>query len=275
MSTQTRSGEVRRHEGQAQDARATGTLSRPLEMSTVVDEVADRLLTAIALGEFVPGERLPVERALVSMLGVSRSTVHAAVGRLRSAGVVEVRRGRAGGAFVRNVWSGRSADAVTRTLGSRWSHLEELFDLRGLVEAMVARTAAERRTDHDIEALHRALDRFARAVTPQDEHAADTAIHDAVTAATGNREVAVLSRGLLATITSGIPIEPYSRDVFDRALAEHQALVDAVVQGDVERAGRVAQSHFAMTQRTMRGVLERGLETEEPRDPEPGHRPPT
>jgi GntR family transcriptional regulator, transcriptional repressor for pyruvate dehydrogenase complex len=275
MSTQTRSGEIGRLDERARELPPTGTLSRPLEMSTAVDEVADRLLTAIALGEFVPGERLPVERALVSMLGVSRSTVHAAVGRLRSAGVVEVRRGRAGGAFVRNDWSGRSADAVARTLGARWSHLEELFDLRGLVEGMVARTAAERRTEHDIEALQRALERFARAVTPQDEHAADTAIHDAVTAATGNKEVAVLSRRLLAAITAGIPIEPYSRDVFDRALAEHQALVEAVVEGDVERAGRVAESHFAMTQRTMRGVLQRGMTTEEPPDRRLGHLRPT
>jgi GntR family transcriptional repressor for pyruvate dehydrogenase complex len=274
MSTQTRSGEGRCVEGQVREVPSVGTLSRPLEIWTAVDEVADRLLTAIALGEFVPGERLPVERALVSMLGVSRSTVHAAMGRLRSAGVVEVRRGRAGGAFVRNVWSGGSADAVTRTLGARWSHLEELFDLRGLVEGMVARTAAERRTDHDIEALHRALERFARAVTPQDEHAADAAIHDAVTAATGNKEVAVLSQRLLATITAGIAIEPYSRDVFDRALAEHQALVDAVVAGDVERAGRVAESHFAMTQRTMSGVLQRGMATEA-RDHRLGRPPPT
>ena len=106
-------------------------------------------------------------------------------------------------------------------------------------------------------------------------HAADTAIHDAVTAATGNKEVAVLSRRLLGAITAGIPIEPYSRDVFDRALAEHQALVEAVVEGDVERAGRVAESHFAMTQRTMRGVLQRGMATEEPGDDRVGLTRPT
>jgi DNA-binding FadR family transcriptional regulator len=217
-------------------------------------------LTAIALGEFVPGERLPVERALVSMLGVSRSTIHEAIGRLRSAGVVEVRRGRAGGAFVRNDWSGTSAGAVTRTLGTRWSQLEELFDLRGLVEGMVARTAAERRTADDVVVLRRALAAFADARSPQEEHAGDAAIHDAVTKATGNPQVASLTRGLLASITFGISIEPYSRDVFARALEEHTALVDAVVDGDGERAGRVAESHFAMTRRTVRGVLRRGLD---------------
>jgi hypothetical protein len=76
-------------------------------------------------------------------------------------------------------------------------------------------------------------------------------------AATGNKGSRGPSQRLLATITAGVAVEPYSRDVFDRALAEHQGLVEAVVQGDVDRAGRVAESHFAMTQRTMRGVLQR------------------
>ncbi len=261
MSTHPRFDEIGRFVGQALAETAAGSLARPLQVSSVVDEVADRLLTAIAIGEFVPGERLPVERALVQMLGVSRSTAHEAMGRLRSAGIVEVRRGRSGGAFVRNDWSSNSAEAVARTLGARWSQLEELFDLRGLVEGMVARTAAERRTSDDITALRSALSGFASAQTPQQEHAADTAIHQAVTDATGNPQVASLTRSLLVTITFGFPIEPYNRDVFDRALDEHTALVEAVVRGDVEQAGHIAQSHFAMTERTLRGVLRRGLDS--------------
>jgi GntR family transcriptional repressor for pyruvate dehydrogenase complex len=236
------------------------SMTRPLQMPSAVDEVADRLLTAVAIGEFLPGERLPVERSLAQLLGVSRTTVHEAMGRLRSAGIVEVRRGRAGGAFVRGDWSANSAAAVARTIGPRSGQLEQLFDLRELVESMVARAAAERRTPEDIRSLRAGLAAFASARTPQEEHAADTAVHRAVTEATGNPQVASLTQGLLATITVGFPIEPYSRDVFDRALAEHTALVDAVCDGDVERAGAVAQSHFAMTARTVRGVLRRGLD---------------
>jgi GntR family transcriptional regulator, transcriptional repressor for pyruvate dehydrogenase complex len=258
MSAQPRFEQVERHTRRSLAPTPGGTLSRPLYLPSAVDEVADRLITAIALGEFVSGERLPPERALVQMLGVSRSTVHEAMRRLRCAGVVEVRRGRAGGAFVREEWSDDSADAIARTLGARWSQLEELFDLRGLVEAMIARTAAERRTERDVAALRAALSSFAEARLAQEEHAGDAAIHRAVTAATGNAELASLSEGLLAAITPGIPIEPYSRDVYDRALAEHTELVEAVIDGEVERAGRVAESHFAMTKRTVRKVLRRG-----------------
>ena len=233
-------------------------LARPVQPASAVDEVTDRLLTVVALGEFVPGERLPAERTLAQLLGVGRSTVHEALGRLRSAGIVEVRRGRAGGSFVRSDWSLNSADAVARTLGAGIPQLEQLLDLRGLVEAMVARTAAERRSRADVVSLRTALSAFAEAHTPEEEHAADSMIHRTVTEATGNPLVASLTQGLLATITFGIPIEPYSRDVFDRALAEHTDLVEAVVDGDADRAGAVAQAHFAMTARTLRGVLRRG-----------------
>jgi DNA-binding FadR family transcriptional regulator len=237
-----------------------GSLSRPLQVPSAVDEVTDRLLTAVAIGEFVPGERLPAERALAQMLGVGRSTVHEAMHRMREAGLVEIRRGRNGGAFVRSDWTAASGAAVRRTLAPRREELEELFDLRGLVEGMVARAAAERRTPEDIRRLERALTAFARARTPEEEHGADAAIHRAITEATGNAQLLVLTQGLLATLTQGLPIEPYSRHVYDRALHEHTVLIEAVVAGEVEEAGRIAERHFGMTAETLRSVLRRGVE---------------
>lgn len=238
-----------------------GSLARPLQVTSAVDEVTDRLLTAVAIGEFVPGERLPVERTLAQMLGVGRSTVHEALHRVREAGLVEIRRGRNGGAFVRRDWTAASGGAVARTMAPRREELEELFDLRALVEGMVARTAAERRTPEDIARLKAALTAFRRARTPTEEHEADAAIHRTITDATGNAQLAVLTRGLLATMTQGLPIEPYSRHVYHRALDEHTTLVEAVVAGEADAAGRIAAQHFGMTAETLRAVLGRGLES--------------
>lgn len=240
---------------------AIGTMG-PVRLASAVDEVTDRLLTAVALGDFLPGERLPGERELARVLGVSRSTVHAALGRLRLAGVVETRRGRSGGAFVLASWAATSRAAVQRTLVRRRPELDQLLDLRGLVEGMVARAAAERRTPVDIERLRSALSDFEQARTPAEEHAADTAIHAAVLAATGNPQITALSSDLLARVSSGFAIEPYSREVYQRALAEHTALVTAVVDGEAETAGALARDHFSMTARTLRRVMSRGLEQE-------------
>lgn len=234
---------------------------RPVRVHTAVDEVADRLITAVAIGEYLPGDRLPAERELAAVLGVGRSTVREAMGRLLAAGVVDIRRGRQGGAYVRESWTPASAQAVRRTLLPRWPELEQLFDLRCLVEGMVARVAAQRRRDSDIERMNVALASFAAAGSPQEKHAADIAIHHAVLEATQNPQIAGLSRDLLARVGLGIPIEPYDSEpaVYRRALAEHTALCEAIAAGEVERAGGIAQAHFTITNEGLREVLSRGL----------------
>ena len=235
------------------------TLLGPVHVVTAVDEVADRLVTAIALGDFLPGGRLPAERELCRLLGVSRTTVRDAIARLRDGGVVDIRRGRSGGAYVRDSWTGGSARAVRRTLGPRLPEIEQLLDLRARVEELVARTAAERRRPGDVTALRTALTCFRGAQDPADEHLWDTRIHDAVLAAAANPWITTLSRDLLARVSVGFPIEPYRVEVFEQALAEHEALVGAVVDGDVERAGTVARTHFELSADALRATVSRGL----------------
>ena len=252
---------------------AAGTLAL-VHLPTVVDEVVDRLLTALALGEFVPGQRLPTSRELAGMLGVSRATVHEAMVRLRTAGVVDVRRGRTGGAYVRDSWNQGSADAVRRTLLPRRDELAQLCDLRCRYEEVVARTAAERRTAGEARALASLLADFAHARGPEAEHAADIALHDGILGATHNEAIVALSRDLLARVAIGVPIEPYDRRVFSEALAQHTALVEAVVAGDVERAGRVAQHHFTLATRTLERVMARAGPDRGFPGPDPGPPPP-
>lgn len=239
----------------------------PLTVPTVVDEVVDRLLTALALGEFVPGERLPAEREMARLLGVSRTTVRVALTRLREGEVVEVRRGRAGGAFVTQSWQPESAAAVSRTLVPRRAEIEELGDLRCRYEEMVARTAAEVRTVAAADELLSLLDSFVRARTPQDEHRADMAIHEGVLRATGNLQMAAMSRDLLTRTSLGLSIEPYDRDVYGQAVIEHSALVTAIVEGRVDDAGTIAREHFAMSARTLRKVISRGADIRHPGGP--------
>jgi len=224
---------------------------------TAAAEVADRLITAIAIGEYLPGERLPSERELAQLLGVSRSTIREASGRLLAVGIVDIRRGRQGGTYVRERWTGASAEAVRRTLLPRWAEMEQLFDLRCLVEGMVARAAAQRRCGEDVARLRETLETFASAETPYEAHAADIAFHRAVVAATHNPQIAGLSRDLLSRVSLGFPIEPYDSDpaIYTRALGEHTALFEAIGAGHAERAGAVALGHFTITNEAVREAL--------------------
>src|SRR3954471_11213974 len=93
-----------------------GLLQQQLATPSRVDEITDRLTTAIAIGEYLPGARLPVERVLAASLGAGRMTVRAALARLAERGLIETRRGRDGGSYVLDQWPESSTEAVGRTL---------------------------------------------------------------------------------------------------------------------------------------------------------------
>lgn len=233
---------------------------RPVRVASAVDEVADRLLTAIAVGDFLPGERLPAERELIQLLRVSRPTVREAIARLQGVGVVEIRRGRNGGAYVRDSWTESSAAAVRHTLLPRWEEFEQLFDLRGLVEGMVAATAARRRRPRDLDPMREALAAYLSARTPRDAQTADSAFHQAVCAATGNPQIVMLSRDLLARISLGFPVEPWGKGElthFHQGGEDHKALYESIAAGEPERAEEIARRHFMISAEMIRDVLAR------------------
>jgi DNA-binding transcriptional regulator YhcF (GntR family) len=119
-------------------------LGTPIVGRRIAEDVVDRLVTAVALGQYVTGQQLPTERELSVMLGVSRTSVREALKQLTDTGYLEVRRGRNGGYFVRANWGPTSAEHVRRQLVAHWPEFEHIFDARRLVEQLIARTATHR-----------------------------------------------------------------------------------------------------------------------------------
>jgi GntR family transcriptional regulator, transcriptional repressor for pyruvate dehydrogenase complex len=207
------------------------SILEPVKLRSGGEHVADRLVTAIALGEFVPGQRLPSERELASTLGVSRTTIREAIQRLAALGYVDVRRGRTGGAFVLEGMGPEANEMIRRTLLPEWSNLEGLLDFRQLIEPLIARTAASR--------------------------AADQAVHAAIAKAAGNPYLASLSGQIRRQISLGFGAEPYSRAIRARAVKDHTALAEAVIAGKAATAGRIAERHFRLTETVLRDLVSR------------------
>ena len=157
-----------------------GALLTPMPMRTAGERVAERFVTAIALGEFVSGQRLPTERELAALLAVSRTTVREAIQRLQASGYVRTRRGRGGGTFVAADLGPDSDEMIRRTLVPAWQELTELLEFRQLIERMIARTAAERRDDSDVAAIRKAVEAYAKADSRDACRVADHALHRAI-----------------------------------------------------------------------------------------------
>lgn len=228
------------------------------EPRTKATSLTDRLITAIAVGEYSPGERLPPERDLAASLGVSRATVRQALQHVTELGLIETRRGRAGGAFVASAsWEDVAPDVARRTLETEIPRLLDLYDYRCMAEGMISRAAAERRTADDVAALEKALEQFRAATSMTQARNADRRLHGLITAAARNPHLTSLSAHLTAAATLGFGLEPYTREFYDEALAQHVELVGHVVRREADAANRCAQAHFRLTLETMRAGLQR------------------
>jgi GntR family transcriptional regulator, transcriptional repressor for pyruvate dehydrogenase complex len=229
-----------------------------VKRATAVDAVHDRLLTAIAVGAYSPGDVLPAERDLAPMLDVSRATLRLAIERLVEQGLLESRRGRGGGTFVTGrSWREVEPDAVRRTLHEQLPALAELFDERCLVEGMIAGAAAERRTPEQAAELRALIEEFAD--VGDDMSAArrlDERLHTLVAACAHNARLSALSHRLTAEATLGFASEPYTPEFYALALPEHRALAEAVAGGDAAEARDLARHHFRITALTMAAVLD-------------------
>lgn len=242
---------------------ASASWGEPIVTQSVADHVADRLVTAIALGVYVPLQQLPSERELASMLGVSRTSVRDALGRLTADGYLEVRRGRYGGYFVLSDWGPSSAEQVRRHLVPKWTEFEHLFDARSLLEPLIAHTAAERRTAEDCVDIAAAVQAYSDAPDHDASRQADGNLHFVIAKSTHNPLLIKLSVDLRTKISLNLGAEPYSDEVRRTAIEQHKDLAAAVVEGRADDAATIAAGHFTLSENLIRDLVRRAQETEQ------------
>jgi GntR family transcriptional regulator, transcriptional repressor for pyruvate dehydrogenase complex len=235
-------------------ASPSGLLARQLATPSVpsrVDEITDRLVTALAIGEYLPGARLPVERDLAAALGVGRMTVRAALARLVGRGLLETRRGRGGGSYVVEQWPESSTEVVRRTLSMRLAELRDRCDAIARLHGAVCRAAADARTSADVLTLRAALEEYRVASTGLAAQQADCRLHLAIMDAAHNEVLKQVLVDLEASISIGAPAhlwgEPTTmREMELRSLHEHARLIDAIADGRADDADAVARAHVGI-----------------------------
>ncbi|MGE0801416.1 MAG: FadR/GntR family transcriptional regulator [Lautropia sp.] len=130
---------------------------RPVRRRTFED-VASQIREQIAQGGLREGDKLPAERQLAELLGVSRNTVREALRALEYAGLLVLKPGVAGGAYISNgsVDTIRVAFSDLMSLGTLSA--QDLMEARIVIGREVARIACIRYSDDDLVALQENVD---------------------------------------------------------------------------------------------------------------------
>lgn len=163
-----------------------------------VEDIAGFLRREMQGGGYPSGGRLPAERELAVGLGVARSTLRAALGRLESEGYVCRRLGSKGGWFVTDL--SLPLDAWWREMSRHREELRDMLDYRVAVECRVAELAAERCSAAQLDAMRATVSRMRQILAAQtddradrtvtaDLHVLDGEFHNLMAAASGSRRL--------------------------------------------------------------------------------------
>ncbi|MFC5909904.1 FadR/GntR family transcriptional regulator [Streptacidiphilus monticola] len=219
----------------------------PVRSGNTFEETVQRLLQLVRLGLVPVGDRLPPERDLAERLQISRVTLREALKVLQDTGVVEVRRGRYGGAFVRELPTPR-----TELLGAR---LEDTLLFRQVLETGSAELCAARRpVGADAERL-RGLLAATGAASLEDYRRWDTRLHLAVAELSGSATVAAQYAAVRATVNELLDCIPLLPPNLEHSQCQHELLVAALLAGDVDAARATMREHLEGTAALLRAFL--------------------
>src|SRR5512138_2855760 len=121
---------------------------QPIKPKKVSSQIADQIRESILAGDFSPGDKLPPERELAEMFGVSRPSVREALNILASSGLVMSYQG--GGTVVQSLVDPNQGNALSELIRSQQERALEVIEVRKCMESWTAYYAAQRALPEDL-----------------------------------------------------------------------------------------------------------------------------
>ncbi len=228
----------------------------PVERHSVADQVAKKVLDLVRTGNLKPGDQLPTERDLSQMLQVSRPSVREALRGLQILGVVRTRQG--GGAYISSLDAADILGPLQFLITLNVDNVEGLYEARVMVDGRVARLAAARLGDADIDRLL-AMVKVQEGLVddPIGFRVSDLEFHRTIMESTRNPFLARVSYSLYVLGIEYRRIASEVPGVLRQSQADHAAIAAALADRDPDRAERATETHMQNVYLSTRQAMER------------------
>ena len=220
---------------------------KPIKPKKISTQIAEQIRESILRGEFSPGEKLPPERKLTQMFGVSRPSVREALNMLASSGLVVSYQG--GGTVVQSLIDTEQDNALGELIRTRTECALEVIEVRKGMEALTAYYAAQRATPEDIARMEEVLSRMdvhLKNKKPLED--LDAKLHLQIARATHNVIWLHLMQGIFDAMKEfqrGVWHNVYSQgDDTRRLFDHHRRIVTAIGGHDADAARKAMTEHL-------------------------------
>jgi GntR family transcriptional repressor for pyruvate dehydrogenase complex len=236
-------------------------LQRVGRQGRVSETIVHRIKKQISEGRLLAGHKLPAEREMARQFKTSRVSVREAYRSLEELGVLRIRRGADGGAFIAKVDHEPVLRSLSLVLGLRRTSHKELTEARMLIEPPIARLAARRARKEDIARLERVLmeEKEEAGLRTGPFRPTGSIFHRSVADCTRNLPLIVLMNALAdvtANVASALNVSTRARHRLKNC-HYHQLLFEAIRQRDGEAAYTIMARHIGDIQGRVRRALKR------------------
>lgn len=220
---------------------------KSVEVETPVDIIVRQIRSLIVSGTLKPGEKLPSERKLAERMGVGRTYVRDAIKKLEFYGILQTIP--QSGVMINGVDLTAMEGLLSNVMKIEEPDFFSLVETRVIMESFSARSAAERRTEEDLEKLRMALENYeAKLASGEPSENEDFIFHLRIAEASHNP----VMKSMMLIILPDILNIYISRKICSEALSEtkkvelgeHRMILKAIEDQDSELAERSMQAHL-------------------------------
>jgi DNA-binding FadR family transcriptional regulator len=211
--------------------------------------IVEQVLGLLSAGTLRPGDQLPPERELATLLGASRSTTREALRTLQARGLLDVRVGARGGAFLAAPSNDYAVQGFADLLASRGISSLQVTEARAVVEVGALPLVCARATAADVAELRALLRRDQSAVSEgRYQETYSVAFHMRLAKCAHNPVIDTMLGSMRDVLLASLKVTQWD-PVTDRrnGLEEHRRIVDAVEAGDPDKAAQILRKHLHRT----------------------------
>jgi GntR family transcriptional repressor for pyruvate dehydrogenase complex len=220
----------------------------PIPRRVLAEHLAQLILEQIREGNLLPGQQLPPERELATTLGVSRPSLREALRALSILGILDKRHGE--GVFVTELSPEALYGPLHFLVSLESHHLDSLIEARIFVEPGLAALAAERMDADAGERLKSCLARNEASLADVDSYIeSDLEFHRMIAGAAANPFLDQIARSLLILVKAGAEVTLGIPNVRLQSFEDHKKIVDALIDGDPDRASEAMRLHLRNVQK--------------------------
>jgi GntR family transcriptional repressor for pyruvate dehydrogenase complex len=225
----------------------------PLEKKRYSEQVAQLIQEKILRDKLEKGARLPTERKLAQEFQVSRTVIREAIRELEVSGLIKIKKGHTGGIFIADAYHKPLRNSLKNLVSSGKVTVDQIFDVRLLIEPHIAMLAARRAKREDIERLQALMKDSAQ---HQDDAAVlkqnNLTFHLLLGKASGNPVLSMLIESVIEILVE------FSFDFLDLPFEQHffrvhNDIVQVIAQRKAEEAKRLIEQDVLEVKRKLEG----------------------